>query len=249
MVVNQRAQRELRKERVDNLLANFDLDMFGLPVVSWRGGLYYIIDGQHRIEAMKQWLGKGWELQKIECRVYQGLNEQQEAEMFDRLNDALSVSAFDKFRVRVEAGRPIETAINDIIRKEKLVISRDEVPGAVHAVGTLVRVYNRADGATLQKALRIIREAFGDAGFEAKMIDGMGHLCQRYEASLSEERVVKALQNVRGGVKGLLGKADVLHRQTGVASGQCVAAAAVEVINANHNGGRKLPSWWKTEKA
>jgi hypothetical protein len=245
MVTSPKTQRELKQHRVDELLANFDLDMFGHPAVSWRSGKHFIIDGQHRIEALKLWLGKGWEIQKIECRVYQGLSESEEADMFDRLNNVLIVSSFDKFRIRVTAGREAETAIDQIVKEEKLVISRDKIPGAIGAVGTLVRVYSRSDGEVLARSLRIIRDAFGDAGFESQVIDGIGHLCQRYNGALEEQVVVEKLAETRGGVKGLLGKATILHKQTGNSQSQCVAAAAVDIIN-SHKGGKKLPSWWKT---
>lgn len=47
-----------------------------------------------------------------------------------------------------------------------------------------------------------------------------------------------------GGVNGLLNKAEVIRRSTGNAKGHCVAAAAVEIINAGR-GGKKLPSWFR----
>jgi len=239
MIVNPRAQRELNSHRVAKLYAEFETDYFGEPVLSWRGGKYYILDGQHRVEAMKLWLGKGWEVCKIPCRIYQGLTEVDEADMFDRLNDVLTVSAFDKFKARVNAGREVETAVAKVVKDCQLVISRDKVPGAVGAVSTLVAVY---------KALRIIRDAFGDAGFESRLIDGIGHLCQRYGSAIEENLVIATLRTMRGGSKGLLGKADQIHRSTGNARAVCVAAAAVEVLNANRRG-TKLPSWWKSEAA
>lgn len=249
MTTSRRVQRDLKMHRVDYLVANFDLDDFGQPVVSWRDGHYYIIDGQHRIEALKLWLGKGWEIQKIECRVYQGLNEAEEADMFDRLNDVLIVSSFDKFKIRVTAGRDAESIIDKVVKSENLVISRDEIPGGVSAVGTLVRVFTRSDAEVLGRSLRIIRDAFGDAGFKSQVIDGIGHLCQRYNGALDEKVAIEKLSETRGGVNGLLGKATVLHKQTGNSRAQCVAAAAVEIINAHRTTGTKrLPSWWKAQK-
>lgn len=245
MSVNPQAQRECREYRVNELLASFDLDVFGEPTLNWINGVYHIIDGQHRTEALKQWLGEGWEKQKIPCRVYKGLTDQEEADMFDRLNNTLTVSAFSKFKVRVTARREVETAIDNIVRDERLVISRDKVPGAIGAIGTLVRVYKRSDGETLAKSLRIIRDAFGDSGFDAQIIDGIGHLCQRYNGTLDEPVAVDRLSTIRGGVAGLLGRAAVLKKQTGNSHAQCVAASAVDIINARR-GGKKLPSWWKT---
>lgn len=247
MAVSGRIQRELKQHRVEHLLSDFDLDDFGLPVVSWRDGLYYIVDGQHRIEALKLWLGKGWEIQKIECRVHQGLSEAEEADMFLRLNDILIVGAFDKFKNGVTANRPTETAIAKVVADCKLVISKEQVPGAIGAVGTLVRVYTRTDGQVLGRALRIIRDAFGDSGFEAVVIDGIAHLCHRYNSKLDDDAAVTRLAETRGGVKGLLGKADVLHKQTGQSRAQCVAAAAIDIINSRSGGRGRLPSWWKMQ--
>ena len=53
-------------------------------------------------------------------------------------------------------------------------------------------------------------------------------------------------QNTNGGVHGLLGKAENLRRATGNQKGHCVAAAAVEIVNAGR-GGKKLPSWWRED--
>lgn len=246
MKVSSVAQRELVPAHVNHILTEFDPELVGNPHVSERDSHYYIVDGQHRIAALKAWLGDGWENQQLHCWTYFDLSESEEADLFDRLNDVRSVSAFDKFRVRVNAGRPVQTDIERQVRHEGMVISRDNVPGGIKAVGTLERVYNRSDAATLGRALRIIRDAYGDSGLEAAVIDGMGHLCQRYNGQLKEDVAVKKLAAARGGVNGLLSKAEVLRKQTGTAKGQCVAAAAVDIINSGKGGG-KLPSWWKSQ--
>jgi hypothetical protein len=244
-IMSRHAQREkINEARVDYLLANIDLEKFGMPTLSERDGRYYIIDGQHRIEMIKRFLGDGWETQTIECYVYSGLTESEEADLFLGLNNALQVSAFDKFRVSIAAGYADEVHIDAILRGAGLCISRDQVPGAVGCVTALRRVYKRSDGATLARALRIIRDAYGDPGMASIVIDGIGHLCQRYNGTLDEKTAVSRLSETRGGLNGLLGRANVLHKQTGNIKAQCVAAAAVDIINAKR-GAKKLPSWWK----
>lgn len=246
MKVSQLAQRELKEYRVNQLLAEFDLEQFGLPTVNYREGHYYIIDGQHRIEAMKRFLGEGFEIQHIDCRVYTGLTEVEEANMFDRLNDYLVVSTFDKFKVRVTAGRPIENSVKRVVESLGLSVSRHKASGSVGSVGTLVRIHQRSDPKTLERTLRIVRDAFGDAGMESRVIDGIGYLCQRYNGALDDDRAIESLRGMRGGVGGLLSRAEVLRKQTGSGTPYCVAAAAVDTINAKR-GGKKLPSWWKAE--
>jgi len=71
-IASRHAQREkVNKSRVDYLLSRFNLDKLGTIILSHRHGEFYIIDGQHRVETLKQWLGSGWEIQKIECLVYE----------------------------------------------------------------------------------------------------------------------------------------------------------------------------------
>lgn len=243
MKVSPLAQRELNQARVDHLAAHLDPEQIGHPVVSFRDGHYWLIDGQHRIEALK---AIGWGDQSVQCETYEGLDETGEAELFLLRNDTLTVRKFDRFKVGVHAGRDVETDINRIVLSNGLVVSQDQIPGGVRAVGTLERVYKRGGAPVLGRTLRLVRDAYGDPGMEAAVIDGLGHLCQRYNGDLKDEDAVKRLATAHGGVNGLLGKAEQIRRQTGNAKAHCVAAAAVEIINRGR-GGKKLPSWWKSE--
>jgi hypothetical protein len=241
MRINPAAQRERNQARVDRIAADFDPEQIGTPTVNFRDGHWYVIDGQHRIEAMRQ---MGWGDQQIQCWTYEGLTEEQEADMFLRLNDTLSVTSFARFKASVTAGREDAVEIDRMVRLQGMVVSMDKVPGAISAVATLERVYKRSDSKTLGRTLRLIRDAYGDDGLEAQVIDGIGHLCARYNGELDEQLAVTKLSNAHGGVHGLLNKAETIRRSTGNAKGLSVAAAAVEIINTG-KGGKKLPAWWK----
>lgn len=243
MRVSPVAQRELQRSRVDYLAANFDPEQLGMPTVNHRDGWFYIIDGQHRTEGFKSW-EPNWKTQKLFCWVLQGLSDQEMADKFDRLNDTLNVIAFDKFRIRREAGRELECDIDRIIRSQDLVISREQVPGAIQAVGALTKTYARGAPATLARAVRIDRDAFGDAGMVAPIIEGLGLLCARYNGDLHDDDAVEKLARINGGVGGLLGLARKQREKMGGTLAAGVAASAVEIINRGR-GGKKLPSWWK----
>ena len=240
--INPLAQRELNEAWAEHLSLNFDLEKMATPVLNLRDGHFYIIDGQHTIEALKL---IGWGDQQIECWVYQGLTTEEEAEKFLSLNDRRQVPSVPRFKAAVHAEREEESDIDRIVRAQGLVVTRDKVPGAVGAVATLQRVYRRSDGKTLGRTLRIIRDAFGDAGLDAPIIDGLGHVCQRYNGQLDDAALIERLANMNGGAGGLLNKANVIRKQTGNARGMCVAAAAVETFNAGRRAG-KLPDWWKS---
>lgn len=245
MTVSPLGQRELNQPRVDKIVATFDLEQIGTPTVNLRDHAYWIIDGQHRIEALR---AIGWGDQQIQCWTYEGLSEEEEAEKFLKLNDTLTVNALAKFRVSVQAGRPVECEINRIVQSLGLVVSADKVPGAIGAVGTLRRVYERADGPVLRQTLLTIKDAYGDPGLEAAVIDGMGLFIHRYGSEIDYANLVRRLKASHGGSHGMLGKAETIRRGTGNQKNHCVAAAIVEIMNAGR-GGRKLPSWWREDEA
>ncbi len=240
MQVSPLAQRDMNPHWVNRLIAEFDPDQLGTPTVNRRDGAWYLIDGQHRIEALR---GIGWGDQMIECDAYYGLTEEQEAEKFLQLNDRLGVGAFPKFKIGVTAGRAEEAAIDEIVRAAGLRVSTDRYGGSIKAVSALRRVY-RYGPDVLTRTLRILSRAYGDAGYEAAILSGVGLLCARYDDSLDEERAVERLSNARGGAAGLRNKAEIIRRATGGAKYQCVAAAAVEIINSGR-GGKKLPGWFR----
>lgn len=240
MRVSPVAQRELRQQWVDRLLADFDIEQLGNPTVNLRSGIYYVIDGQHRIEALRQ---MGWGDQHIQCWCYEGLSEHEEAETFLKLQERLTVRALDKFKVGVVAGRQEEREIDAVVKGLGLMVSDDKQPGAIGAVGTLRRIYQRDGAAVLGRTLRIAHEAFGDAGLEGAIVDGIGLLCSRYNGDLDESQAIERLGSVPKGASGLLASAERLRVRTHAARGHCVAAAAVEVINRGR-GRHKLAPWW-----
>jgi hypothetical protein len=244
MVVSERAQRSLRPARVHEILSALDLSAFGEPILSFRDGRYYVIDGQHRTKAMAEFMGDGWEQQKILCKVYEGMSEQDEAKMFRLLNTVLNTTPYDKFKVGVTEGREEETRIKAIVEAAGLHIgrSRKESTGAVSAIGALRTAY-RLSPKSLMFSLKLASQAYGDAGLEASVIEGLAQLHNRYDKALDDEMSVEALAQARGGVKGLLNAAAKRRLTTGNSLAICVAAEAVDVIN-RYRKGKKLPSWW-----
>lgn len=237
------AQRELRPAWAATIATNMMRDKIGIPILSHRDDTYYVIDGQHRFEALRI---AGFGEERVKCEVYEGLTEQEEAELFDGLNDTRRLTTLDRFKVRVTAGRERERDIVRTVKAQGLNIRNGGGAKGITAVAALGKVYDADGPETLGKALRVIRDAYGDLGMRSEVIEGVGLVFGRYNGELTEERAVERLSRRRGGFGGLMTSAEMIRRMTALPKGQCVAAAVVETINAGR-GGRKLTDWFSVE--
>lgn len=240
--VSPSAQRKFRPHRAEKIASGFDPDKLGTPVVSYRGGRYWVVDGQHRIAALNL---MGYSDQLVQCQVYEGLSERSEAEMFDGLNDSTAVSALDKFLVRITAGRERECEIARVVQAEGIGIGRSSSEG-IGCVGALGKVYDRGGPEILAKTIHILNESFGARGMRSEVVEGMGLVVHRYNGKVDEDAAIDKLRSLRGSFGALQAKATVIRKQVGRPSGECVAAAIVETLNAGR-GRKKLPDWWSSE--
>ncbi len=106
------------------------------------------------------------------------------------------------------------------------------------------RVYTRSDPNSFGMTIRLIDQPWGTPGFDALVLDGMGLFCHRYNGQIDEERAISKLESVRGGVNGLIGKAQTTKLKTHQTLAQCFAAAVVDAYNLG--AGSKLANWWKS---
>lgn len=243
--VSPAAQREHKDYKVAKLVNHFDPEKMDTITVSHRDGMYWIIDGHHRVLAFREWLGEGHEDVKIEAWCWEGLTEQQEAVKFLELNDVLAVSAFDKFQVGVTGGMPVPTDIDRVVRSLGLKVARAKRPGAIHAVSALEAVYGSLGPGGLAYTLAAIRDGFGDQGYEVPIIRGVGTFYGRYGSRIDNERLAKKLNAVQAGFKGLMNRAYVERERLGQPLNECVAAVVTTIYNQGLRGPQSLGSWWK----
>lgn len=243
--VSPAAQRELNQARVNKIVDALDMERLGTLTVSSRDGLYWLIDGQHRYNALKTFFGEGFEDWEVEAWCYFDLTEEQEAEKFLQHNEVLAVSAYDRFTVGVTAGRPVESDVDRIVRSLDLKVARAQSHGSISAVTALTATYKKYGPRGLVGTLYVIREAFGDRGFESAVISGLALFRGRYDGRVDEERLIKKLNATSGGVKGVMNRSVIIRERTGQTVPTCVAAAITDIYNSGLRGGASLGSWWK----
>lgn len=250
------AQRPFKARRAEEIARNLDPDKLGLPLVAVVGTppreRYIALDGQHRIAAVRMALGED---QLVNCEVVRGLTIPQAAELFLGRNTAAPPHVLDKFRVAVTAGRPAETAINDMAVALGLRIAGGAGDGTVGCVRTLVDLYRNDPNATdttdgmVPRVLRMALAAWGraDSSFQGDVLKGLGLTLTRYAGMIDEDTLVSKLSKLPSGAMGLLGRGRTyrqLHRGS-------VAHGVARAIVAIYNTGRRryvLPDWDDREK-
>jgi hypothetical protein len=240
--VSARTQREFKEHKAAALAAKFDIEALGFPVVSKRGGGYWVIDGQHRIGAMRMVGFSDSDQIQVEC--YEGLTEAEEAELFLVRDERTKIGTLDRFRIGVVAGRDEDEAIDEIVQSLGFRVERAKREGSIGAVEALRFAY-KLDPEVLRRCVRIIGNAFdGDPqAFTQELIKGTALVCQRYNGSLDDDKAVSKLSSVTGGPVTVKRKAATLRLKTGHSLAYCTAGAIVETLNAGR-GGIKLESWW-----
>jgi hypothetical protein len=245
LIVDPEVQRALDMRRVENIAENLNMDALGTITVSHRkNGSYHVIDGQHRVAAVR--LAGGVLPAAVLCRVFDHLSLAEEAALFRLLNNTAKPQAVDLFRIRVVEGEPVATAIAAIIEGHGLSVSTNATGGHICAVAAMERIYRR-DPDALDRALATCVRAWGlePPANDGRLVEGLGLLYARYGSAVEVADLVPRLAKFGGGPGALLGKAAGLRDLIG-----CTAPNAVaEVIVESYNRGKKtraLQPWRST---
>src|SRR5262245_25347392 len=243
-------QRKFSRAQAEEYAANLDLDKLGIPIMNYRDGIYWILDGQHRVWALR---ANGFENDRIDCEVYEDLTDAEMADIFLGRDDRRPINVFDKFYVACTAERQRENDIRRTVEAQGLKISKRAESGCIAAVSALGKVYDRSGNVVLGQVLRTVRDAFGaDAqAFDSQMIQGLGLLFNRFNGKTNEHELVARLSGTHHGVRGVLRRAEAARERTGNQKPHCVAATIVEIYNKGlgPRDPKRLPVWWRGDDA
>jgi hypothetical protein len=240
--VDHRYQRAVNHSWVKKIAATFNPVAVGVIHTSLRNnGKHYVIDGQHRLEAVKV-IGTDVKDFKFDSIVHHDLEISEEARLFSELNSVKRMRMLDSFRARLCAGDPAAKEIASIVRGCGMSISDGQKDGNLASVGACERVYrmNSGDQALrgpeiLKRTLRVVTEAWGvtaDA-VNGDIITGCGLLIQHSGDDIDPARLISKLASVKGGAGGTLGRGRAMRDTTGGA----VADGVAEVIRLHYNVG------------
>jgi hypothetical protein len=244
LMVDTEYQRELSTAWVRKIAREFDPDVLGVLIVSRRDdGNIYVVDGQHRVAAIKE---MGWGDQKVPCNVYEGLSLQDEAKIFWKpQTNRKYLAPGPRFRARLIHGDRDALRIRDIVEENGFTITVN-AGGAgpeksISAVAALEHVYNLGE-AKLVEVMELIRDGYGDSGDRVGLpiIGGLESFCQKYRGHYDRERLVKILREHT--MTSIAAQGADLARVTGADKRNAHGMVILKLYNSRlqHN---RLPSW------
>lgn len=135
-IVWAKSQRDLSEAHVKRIQDNLDPDALGTIVVTLPNGegIHHIIDGQHRVEAVRRlWGGE----QRVPCRVLEAKDPREAAAIWLLINLArTSPSQIARFLIAVQAKQEPQLEVYGLIRGHGYTVEKktgEAVMRAVHA--------------------------------------------------------------------------------------------------------------------
>ena len=183
-IVTEQYQRILNMKNVAGIVKNFDPAKLGVLVVSHReDGTYAVLDGQHRLTALRR-LG----YDAANCIVLEGMTIQQEADYFRRQNEnKQSLRINDTFNASLWAEDAESLRIKELMDKYGFRHGKSGQPMCICAIGALQRILRRFGNRTLELTLACIAATWPHDStiLRGEMLAGLGEFWRRYGEKLT----------------------------------------------------------------
>lgn len=232
--------------KIKAISANFNKNAVGVLIVSLReNGQFIVIDGQHRLEAMKK---RG--IDRAECRIIQGLTREREAEIYISCNTVRKKpDALDVFRARLVTQDPIAVAINAAVEKCGLHIQFNlhhskggrKLQNAIWAVTALEDIYKRGKELLLEDILTLAIRSWPNEGkvLEAKVLLGITQFYTKYRGKFSPKEFIAKMNTTD--IHSILRRAQY-HAENGGHMSTAFAKALQEAYDKGRRGEGRLES-------
>jgi hypothetical protein len=215
LVTDGRFNRPVRNTKVEEILSDFNIQALG-TIKLWErdNGELVIIDGQHRVEALRR-KGVPEGVKCIPAIVYRGTLGHI-ARLFVQFNNTKQVSAYDKYHALLTAGDVQTRAIDQTVRTQELIVGPSTADGTLSCVDAVRKVFcmGEPEGAVLGKTLAALVSAWGPTSeaYRSPIVRGVGRYFHEHRETDPEE-LAEALVRGPGAPINLIGWAKTIAGQ------------------------------------
>lgn len=239
-------QRPVLERVVDKLVREWDPRLLTPLVVSFRDGRYNLVDGQHRVCAMRK-KNNGKDVTAL-CRVYRGMTYEQEAELYYKLDKAKGhLRLAHATKALVESGSNAEvTEIKRLLEEAGFIWALDKStkePFEIEATRAVINAYRLLGGAAFFRMLGLLSKAWRGTptSLNASILSGMALFLKTYETELDDNIFIKRMSAVEPEEIIRRGKMDFSTNKAALRYARIIW----DKYNSQQRGGRKLPYRFK----
>ena len=194
-------QRPVRQAHVNRLIRKWDPKDLTTIEVSYRDGKYNVVNGQHRLAAMRKM--NGGEDLVARCLVYTGMTYEQEAAMYyllDKTSGHLKLA--NAIKALLESGTdPSIIDIKQRIERAGFTWALDKPAGATYEikpVREIINAYQKLGGHTFSRMLGLMAGAWHGTqnSLKSGMISGMALFLKTHETELEDYEFIRRLSQV-----------------------------------------------------
>lgn len=192
-------QRVLDTNRVKKIVAAFNPNLVNPIKVSHRDNKYFVFNGQHTLAALK--LKNGNSDLLVDCRIYEGLSEADEAKLFAEQN---GVSRPPKSNVRFKAlyvaGDIDVFEMIELTNKSGLYIdfSKSKVPNRVTSISKAYKIFKSVSASDYVEILTILKQIWGGSieSLTTEILGGIYLFHIKYKGKYDRGLLIKQLSRV-----------------------------------------------------
>lgn len=188
-------QSPVKTSQVNKIVNNYDPKSIDSIVVNLReDGLYYIVDGQHRVTALKQ-LGE----LSVSAKVHAGLSVEDEAKLYHDINSRPTKTPNAMAKAKMAHGDEVAEKIDQAVRAAGMNIdygATNKTNGYIQAYRTLETLYKKFGRNGLTETLALIKRVYGNHSgyFSGFIMSGMAKFLSTYYEDLNMEILENKLQ-------------------------------------------------------
>ena len=190
--------RPIKRAHVNRIKRNFHEDMVQPAIVSFRDGVYYIVDHQHQSQAIYE-LNNCDPNTPIRCDVRTGLTYEQEADLYYRLNTgSIALGTMDIIVGLIESKDPVAVDFRDTVESYGYVVGGN-TNKALKAVSVAFSMFKKNGGKeALSEILLLTHACWPDnpSGVDSRILRGMELFLKQHGDEYQGEHFIKVMSAV-----------------------------------------------------
>ncbi len=194
-------QRPVEQKDVDQIIREWSGRELSPVVVSFRDGRFNVLDGQHRIEAMRQMAGGRDVI--VPCIIHTGMTYEEEADMYAKLDtNKKRLTPRQYTKAIVEAGSDAEAIeIKRLVEDGGFTWALDVPTGEPYEISpirALTDAYRLLGGTAFSRMLALLAGTWQGTphSLRASILSGMALFLKTYETEVSDRDFIRRMSSV-----------------------------------------------------